>query len=96
MAFSRLQGARHGARRQHRHSCSVHAQGQIPDTSDSAIQELARAERSERAKTPYNIVFVTSEASSILTFGLHSSSKPPHQLDSLMFLQNVLQKILHQ
>ena len=84
MALSRLQGPHHGTRRQHRHSCSARAQGQIPDTSDSAIQELAQAERSERAKTPYNIVFVTSEASSILSFGLHPSSKPSHHLDSII------------
>lgn len=74
VAISRLQSLHYGARRQHRHSCNARAQGQIPDTSDSAIQELAQAERSERAKTPYNIVFVTSEASSILSFGLHPSS----------------------
>ena len=87
MASSRLHGPRHGARRQHRHSCDARAQGQIPDTSDSAIQELAQAERSERAKTPYNIVFVTSEASSILSCGLHFRSKPSHHLDSLSFLK---------
>ena len=94
MASSRLQGPRHGARRQHRHSCNARAQGQIPDTSDSAIQELARAERSERAKTPYNIVFVTSEASSILSFGLHSSSEPSYQLGSLTVLTASINELL--